>query len=58
MDIQTMLATLGLVKNMSDTAATRAETAQAAAETAAELAVENGYSITFSDGYEVLSEEE
>ena len=58
MDIQTILTTIGIIRNLSDTAASRAEAAAGRAEDAADLAVEHGYGITFVDGYEIISEEE
>lgn len=58
MDIQTLMAAIGIIKKMPDTAVTKAEAAADRAETAADLAVEHGYGITFVDGYEIISEEE
>ena len=57
--MNTLLAMIiGIVRSIPDTAISGALEAQAAAEAAAALAVENGYSITFADGYEILSEGE
>lgn len=58
MDIATLMAAIGIIKKMPDTAASRAEAAAGRAEDAADLAVEHGYGITFVDGYEIISEEE
>ena len=58
MDIATLMAAIGIIKKMPDTAVAKAEAAADRAEAAADLAVEHGYGITFVDGYEIISEEE
>lgn len=58
MDVQTLAVAIGVVKKLPDTAAGRAEAAAEAAEASAEMAKNYGYSLTFSDGYMVVGQEE
>lgn len=58
MDIETMAATIGIVKKIPTTAAARAETAAESAEASADRAAMYGQAIDIVDGVIVIGEEE
>lgn len=57
MDMQTIIAAIGIVKKMPDTSAAKAEAAAERAESARDLAEQYGYRITVDESTLTIGEE-